>query len=74
MERNNISYNIQKILIKKNITISELAEKMNLTKQRVSYILLNKEDKNWKVSNLMLFASTLEMDFKDFLMEVLFNG
>jgi DNA-binding Xre family transcriptional regulator len=69
-----INFRIQKILIKRNVTISELAERMGLTKQRVSYILLTKEDNNWKISTLKKIATCLKMDFEEFLWEVLFDG
>ena len=37
-------------------------------------MFLSKEDGNWKVSNLTMIADALGVNFKDFLMEVLFNG
>lgn len=71
---NQISINIQNYLIRQKITLTELSNRLGVSKQRVSYMFLSKEDGNWKVSNLTMIADALGVNFKDFLMEVLFNG
>lgn len=71
---NQISINIQNYLIKQKITLTELSNRLGVSKQRVSYMFLSKEDGNWKIANLSMIADALKVDFKEFLMEVLFNG
>lgn len=68
-----ISLSIQEYLIKRKVTITELANRLDVSKQRISYMLLNKEDGNWKISNLIMIAGALKVEFKEFLLEVLFN-
>lgn len=70
---NNISFNIQKILIENKITLTELADKLEISKQRISYILLTKDDKNWKLDNLKEISDALGLDFKEFVLRVVFN-
>lgn len=70
---NQISDNIVKLLTKKNLKLSSLAKKMGVSRQRVSYMFLFKEDKNWTIANLKTIADVLKIDFKDFIMRVVFN-
>ena len=71
--KSKISINIQRLLIMNDITITELSERLDISKQRLSYMLLNKDDDNWKISNLKTISDALHYNFKDFLLEVLFN-
>lgn len=70
---NQISNGIERYLIKRGITFSELARKLGVSRQRVSYMILSKENDNWKISNLKDIAKALGVDLKSFLMEVIFN-
>ena len=71
--KNQISDNIFKILTKKGLKLSNLANKLNVSRQRVSYMFLFKEDKNWTIANLKTIAEVLKIDFKEFVLYVVFN-
>lgn len=53
---------IKRILLNRGITQNELAEKIGVSKQVVSYMINRKEDKYWLASEINTVSNVLKID------------
>lgn len=53
---------IKRILLNRGITQNELAEKIGVSKQVVSYMINRKEDKYWLASEINTVSTVLKID------------
>lgn len=66
MERNVINRKIKLILKNRGMSLEEAGKKLGVTKQRVSYVLLNRKDSEWGEKEKMWWSEKLRIGIENF--------